>query len=169
MSTYFTESTFNDYNVKITPNYTNSAGYVIAHNAQNNGGIGYWKIKTTSLTAGNGNLVLTKGDGEATLKVETGDSDSSDNTSLDMKTTPPSSDVYYTLTATGKGTVSGVGKGTVSVGTGWITSTSIESSEDPDSETSYEGTAHGYISKSVHGNAISGALPSSLTRTSGTY
>ena len=52
MSTYFNTGTSDNNNVTITPQYSNSAGYVSAHTDQNNGGIGYWKIKTTSVTQG---------------------------------------------------------------------------------------------------------------------
>jgi hypothetical protein len=87
-----------------------------------------------------------------------------------MATTTPSSGVYYTLTATGKGTVTGTGKGTVSTGTGWVTEGSTTSNASSSaSKTSNEATTYGYIMKSVYGSAISGSLPSSLTRTAGTY
>lgn len=56
LSTYFdsvsSPSSSSDYNVSITPRYSNSAGYVTAHTNTNNGGIGYWAIKTTSVTQG---------------------------------------------------------------------------------------------------------------------
>ena len=54
MSTYFTsQSTSSGASVTITPQYTNTAGYIAAHSsATNNGGIGYWKIKGTSITQG---------------------------------------------------------------------------------------------------------------------
>ncbi len=52
LSTYFSAGSSSDYNVSITPRYSNSAGYVAAHTNTNNGGIGYWKIKTTSITQG---------------------------------------------------------------------------------------------------------------------
>ena len=64
MSTYFNAGSSSDYTVSITPNYSNSAGYVSAHTSTNNGGIGYWKIKTTSLTQGTttvANNVATRG------------------------------------------------------------------------------------------------------------
>lgn len=50
LSDYFTAGTQNDYSISITPRYSNTAGYVSAHTNTNNGGIGYWKIKTTSIT-----------------------------------------------------------------------------------------------------------------------
>lgn len=50
LSDYFTAGTQNDYSISITPRYSNAAGYVSAHTNTNNGGIGYWKIKTTSIT-----------------------------------------------------------------------------------------------------------------------
>lgn len=52
LSTYFNAGSSSDYNVSITPRYSNSAGYVAAHTNTNNGGIGYWKIKTTSIAQG---------------------------------------------------------------------------------------------------------------------
>ena len=52
MSTYFNSGTSSDYSVSITPRYSNTAGYVAAHTNTTNGGIGYWKIKTTSITEG---------------------------------------------------------------------------------------------------------------------
>lgn len=39
-------------NVTITPNYTNTAGYLSAHTNTNAGGIGYWKIKTSQMVLG---------------------------------------------------------------------------------------------------------------------
>ena len=52
MSTYFTAGTSSDKNVTITPRYSNSAGYVAVHTNTNNGGVGYWKIITTSISQG---------------------------------------------------------------------------------------------------------------------
>lgn len=51
MTTYFEAGTASSNNVSITPRYTNSAGYVAAHTNTNNGGIGYWKIKTSTATS----------------------------------------------------------------------------------------------------------------------
>ena len=49
MTTYFnTSTTSTGASVTITPRYSNSAGYVAAHTNTNNGGIGYWTIKTSS-------------------------------------------------------------------------------------------------------------------------
>lgn len=52
MSTYFTAGTSSDKDVTITPQYTlANAGYVAAQTtAKNNGGTGYWKIKTTTMS-----------------------------------------------------------------------------------------------------------------------
>lgn len=55
MSTYFDEvtnpSSASDYNVSITPKYTNNAGYLAAHStATNAGGERYWSIKTVTPT-----------------------------------------------------------------------------------------------------------------------
>lgn len=47
---YFTAGTSSDKDITITPQYTVSAGYVSATSNKNNGGIAYWKIKTTSAT-----------------------------------------------------------------------------------------------------------------------
>lgn len=52
MGTYFTNGSLTDYDVIITPQYSNSAGYVSAHTNANNGGIGYWKIKNATITEG---------------------------------------------------------------------------------------------------------------------
>ena len=170
LETYFNAGTSGSNNVSITPRYSNNAGYVAAHSNTNNGGVGYWSIKTTSRTAGTGTVTLTAGAGSATLTVGTGDSASSSNPSMEMATSTPSSGVYYTLTAKGKGTVSGAGSGQVSTGTGWVTSgTTSSNTSASSSETSNEATTYGYILKSVHGNAVSGSLPTSLTRTEGTY
>ena len=68
MGTYFTNGSLSDYDVIITPQYSNSAGYVSAHTNTNNGGIGYWKIKnatitegTTTVTGSTGNYTATRG------------------------------------------------------------------------------------------------------------
>lgn len=50
LSTYFNEGTSSSYGVSITPQYSNSAGFVDAHTNANNGGIAYYNIKTTSVT-----------------------------------------------------------------------------------------------------------------------
>ena len=48
MSTYFNTGTSSDKNVTITPKYTTTAGYSTAlTTATNNGGVTYWKIKTS--------------------------------------------------------------------------------------------------------------------------
>jgi len=51
LDTYFNIGTSNDSSVTITPKYSNTAGYVANHENENNGGIEYWKIKTSSITA----------------------------------------------------------------------------------------------------------------------
>lgn len=58
MGTYFTtQSTSTGASVTITPQYTNTAGYLAAHSsAVNNGGVGYWKIKTYSTTTTNASV-----------------------------------------------------------------------------------------------------------------
>ena len=168
-STYFNSATSTDYHISITPKYSNTAGYVSAHTNTNNGGTGYWKIKTTSLSKGNGSLTLTPGNGNVTLTVGAGDSVSDTNKSMTMATAVPSSGVYYTLTAVGKGTVSGEGKGTISVGTGWISSGSLTSNSATDSKTSNEATTRGFIMKSVNGSSQTGAPPADNTLTSGSF
>lgn len=168
-STYFTEGSTQSYHISIIPKYSNTAGYVSAHTDTNNGGAGYWKIKTTSLSRGNGSLTLTPGNGNVTLTVGAGDSASSTNKSMTMATTTPSSGVYYTLTAVGKGTVSGEGKGTISVGTGWISSGSLTSNSATDSKTSNEATTRGFIMKSVNGSSQAGTPPADNTLTSGSF
>lgn len=161
MSTYFNSGTSSDKNVTITPKYTATAGYRPAvSTAANNGGTTYWKIKTTSRSAGTGSVTLTAGAGSVELYAGAGDSASTGNSSLALATTTPSSGVYYTLTANGSGTVSGTGSGTVSTGTGWVTSGSTTSNESSSSsQTSETATTHGYIMKSVHGTAVSGSTP----------
>ena len=168
LSTYFNSGSSSSYSITLQPTYTNTAGYIAAHTGtQGNGTTAYYSIKTTTRTAGAGSVTLTAGAGNVTLSVGAGDSSA---TSMSMATTAPTSGVYYTLTATGKGTVTGTGKGTVSTGTGWVTSGSTTSSDSASaSKDSNTATTYGYIIKSVHGSAISGSLPSSLTRTDGTY
>ena len=54
LSTYFDSGTSSDNNVVITPKYTNTAGFKTANStATNNGGVSYWKIKTTSVVQTN--------------------------------------------------------------------------------------------------------------------
>ena len=51
LSTYFDAGTSADNDVSLTPQYTNTAGYLAAHDsATNAGGVEYYKIKTTSVT-----------------------------------------------------------------------------------------------------------------------
>ena len=50
LSTYFDAGTSSNKDVTITPRYTVNAGYVGAQTNQNNGGIGYWKIKPATAT-----------------------------------------------------------------------------------------------------------------------
>ena len=52
MGTYFDSTTAGGSpSVTITPQYKNDAGYITAHTSwTNNGGVGYWKIKTTSVS-----------------------------------------------------------------------------------------------------------------------
>lgn len=171
LTTYFNTGTSSNYSISLQPTYTNTAGYIAAHTGTaGNGTTSYYSIKTTSRTAGTGSVTLTAGAGSVTLTKGTGDSASSSASSLDLKTTTPTSGVYYTLTATGKGTVTGTGQGTVSTGTGWITSGSTTSNASASaSKDSNTATTYGYIMKSVHGNAVTGSTPDSLTRTSGTY
>lgn len=170
LSTYFNAGNNSNYSIVLQPTYTNTAGYIIAHTTDQIGTSSYYTIKTTTRTAGTGSVTLTAGAGNVTLTVGTGDSGSSSATSMSMATTAPSSGVYYTLTAKGKGTVSGTGKGTVSTGTGWITSGSTTSNDSTStSQTSHEATTYGYIIKSVHGSVEPG-VPTGLTgRTTGTY
>lgn len=50
MSTYFDSGSSSTYDVSITPNYSNAAGYIDAHTNTNNGGIAYYKIKKQTVT-----------------------------------------------------------------------------------------------------------------------
>ena len=52
MTTYFNTGTSSNKDVTLTPQYSNSAGYVSAHTNTNNGGVAYYKIKTTGVTQG---------------------------------------------------------------------------------------------------------------------
>lgn len=45
MSTYFNSGSASDNSIQIVPTYTNNAGYATTHNATNNGGTEYYKIK----------------------------------------------------------------------------------------------------------------------------
>lgn len=112
----------------------------------------------TSRTAGAGDISLSKTSGSVTLTAGSGDSGSSTNQSISLATSTPSSGVYYTLTATGSGVISGTGRGNVSTGSGWVTSGNTWSNTATDS-LSYSDTTQGYITKSVHGSAVSGSIP----------
>lgn len=107
--------------------YTIPAGY---HN-------GSGKVKatlaTTSRTAGAGSVTLTKGAGSVSA--------TGTNITITESASKPSSGYY--ITAQGSGTVSGKGKGTVSTGTGYITSGSTTSNESASSsETSNVATKY---------------------------
>ena len=52
MGTYFVAGTSSDKDVTLTPQYSNTAGYVSAHTDENNGGVEYYKIKTASTSEG---------------------------------------------------------------------------------------------------------------------
>ena len=141
-----TANKFLDKNIKITPT-----------------------VITTSRSAGDGILTLTAGAGTATCTIGSGDSASSSNPSLAAATSTPASGVYYTLTITGKGNVSGSGSGKVSTGTGWVTNGTTTSNTATSNKDSNTATIYRYIIKSVPGSTVSGSLPSSLSRTAGTY
>lgn len=115
-------------------------------------------IPSTSRTAGSGDITLTKTSGNVVLTAGSGDSGNSTNPSISLATSTPSSGVYYTLTATGSGVISGTGKGNVSTGSGWVTSGNTWSDTATDS-LSYSDTTQGYIIKSIHGSAVSGSVP----------
>ena len=161
MSTYFNSGTASDKNVTIIPKYTATAGYKPAEStAITGGGTSYWKIKTTTRSAGAGSVTLTAGNGTVTLTRGSGDSGSSSASNLDLKTTAPTSGVYYTLTATGKGTVTGYGSGSVSTGTGWVTSGSTSSNNSSTAtKDSNTATTYGYIMKSVNDSVVTGSIP----------
>lgn len=175
LATYFDIADQTTQNISITPQYTNTAGYISEHLSNVSGISSYYKIKMASLIPGDGSLVLEQGNGTAVLYAETGDSDNSPNgptnLSLDLKNNPPSNEVYYTLTAQGSGTVTGKGKGTVTINNaGWVNANTSETSrEDTGSQTSKVETIHKYIVKSVHGNTITNSLPTSLTRENNSY
>ena len=50
MDTYFTAGTSGSHSVSVTPQYSNTAGYVAAHTNTNNGGIEYYTIITQDVT-----------------------------------------------------------------------------------------------------------------------
>ena len=50
MSGYFNAGTSADHDVALTPQYSNTAGYVSAHTDTNNGGIEYYSIKEQTIT-----------------------------------------------------------------------------------------------------------------------
>jgi hypothetical protein len=52
LSTYFNEGTFATHDVSLTPQYSTAAGFVGAQTDTNNGGIGYYNIKTQTVTEG---------------------------------------------------------------------------------------------------------------------
>ena len=53
LTTYFTASNQQNYDVEIVPLYSNTAGYVVDNTRTNNGGIGYYKIKRTAISKTN--------------------------------------------------------------------------------------------------------------------
>lgn len=53
LSTYFNEATQADHDVVLTPQYSNTAGYVAAHTDTNNGGVEYYSIKNQTVTETN--------------------------------------------------------------------------------------------------------------------
>lgn len=149
--------------------YTTSAtAYTVGANAS---ATTYFPIKTTSRTSGDGILTLTAGAGSVTCDINQQPSTDPNDASQVLKTTQPSSGVYYKLTLTGSGTVSGSGSGKVSTGAGWVSSGETTSNVATDSTSSQTATAYRYITKSVTGSTITGSLPTSISpaRTSGTY
>ena len=52
LSTYFDPGTSSNNDITLRPTYTSTGGYVAAGTDVNNGGISYYKIKTTSMTLG---------------------------------------------------------------------------------------------------------------------
>lgn len=52
VSTYFNAGTSASHDVSLTPQFSNTAGYLDAHTNQNEGGVEYLTIKTTSVTEG---------------------------------------------------------------------------------------------------------------------
>lgn len=62
--TYFDNGTSSDTGINITPNYTNTVGYIEAHSSAQNGSTTYYKIKTTSVLQGTSSInngALTRG------------------------------------------------------------------------------------------------------------
>ena len=170
INSYFDPGSDSSYSVAITPQYTNTAGYIEEHLSPENGATIYYKIKTASLTAGAGHLTLDPGDGSVSVHAESGDSSNSNNLSLILDTSLPSGKPYYTLTAIGSGTVSGTGSGTVDVNNdGWITgNSSMTSNPTTNSISSRNCVLNYYIIKSEKENSVSNSsLPSG--RSSGTY
>ena len=53
MAAYFYSANESDYDIKIIPQYTNDAGYVVAHDHATNGGTEYYKMKTTNVVKHN--------------------------------------------------------------------------------------------------------------------
>ena len=77
MSTYFDPATQASHEVAITPQYTNTAGYVAAHTDQNNGGVEYYDIKKTEITktdasaSGTSAILATASVGTGWIEAET--------------------------------------------------------------------------------------------------
>ena len=60
LDTYFTnDGTSSSYSVSITPRYSVSAGYIAAATNKNNGGVGYWNIKTATPAFDGGAITTT--------------------------------------------------------------------------------------------------------------
>lgn len=136
--------------------YTIPAGY------HNGSGVITASLTTTSRTAGAGSVTLTKGAGSVSV--------TGTNITITESASQPSSGYY--ITAQGSGTVSGKGKGTVSTGTGYITSGSTTSNESASSsETSNTATKYYTIAGSsvTSGQNLPSGGSASGTAGYGTY
>lgn len=162
LSTYFNEATQSSHDVSITPQYSNTAGYVAAHTDTNNGGIEYYDIKTQTVSETNttiDNNVVTRGTRtesagwkatQEVLPVAT------------LSTTADASTTYVNLSGTSAAPVL-VSGGNIYISEGWIDNIMISTAHLVPDGTDVKGHAnyilYGHTALDEDGTVVTGNIP----------
>ena len=165
MGTYFdSQASASGASVTITPKYTNSsAGYLAAHTtATNNGGTGYWKIKTTSVSQGISTIsgtTVTRG----TATWNTGWITSGSISAASFGNTPSNGVTYLDISGTTAAPILSTEDGYLYINKGYTDNLKISIGQLISSDITVSANDQillGYTAYDADGNILTGTIPS---------
>lgn len=162
MSTYFNAGTSSDNNVSITPRYSTSAGYVASQTNKNNGGVGYWKIKTTNINQGTTSVSGTTAT-RGTATWNTGWITSGSISAASFANTASSNTTYVDITNTTSAPVLDSSDGYLYINQGYTDNLKIHIGKFISSDVTISATDQilaSFTAYDADGNLLTGTIPS---------